>query len=63
MLTKPLAELNKHDLDALISGQVPEGKTLEYKRELPGPGIRINQIELIEVELARKYIAAHICHK
>ena len=35
--SKPLAELTGVDLKTLLDDQVPEGKRLDYKRDLPGP--------------------------
>jgi Putative DNA-binding domain len=34
---RPISSINESDLLELISNQVPEGKTIDYKRELPGP--------------------------
>jgi predicted HTH transcriptional regulator len=34
--TKPPSELNERDMDTLLNDQTPEGKLLDYKRELPG---------------------------
>lgn len=34
--SKPLAQLTEADLHTLLDDQVPEGKLLDYKRELPG---------------------------
>lgn len=36
MIPKELSEIASEDFDALISNAVPEGKMLEYKRDLPG---------------------------
>ena len=36
MLNRPIEQVASEDLDALITDQVPEGRTLDYKRELPG---------------------------
>jgi hypothetical protein len=36
MIPKPLSDINDADLQNLISNEVMEGKTIEYKRELPG---------------------------
>jgi len=36
MFNKPFEEIDKSDIEALIRDEVPEGKELEYKRELPG---------------------------
>ena len=36
LVAKPVSRLTEADLLALISDKEPEGKTLEYKRELPG---------------------------
>jgi predicted HTH transcriptional regulator len=35
--SKPLSELTGDDIKALLDDQVPEGKRLDYKRDLPGP--------------------------
>lgn len=35
MIAKQLADITEEDIHALISNAVPEGKTIEYKRELP----------------------------
>lgn len=36
-LSKPLAEVSESDLLELRQRQLPEGKSIEYKRSLPGP--------------------------
>lgn len=36
MLRKPLGRIESGDIDALLADQVPEGKSLDYKRDLPG---------------------------
>lgn len=36
MILKPLTSIGKEDLQRLVDNQVPEGRTLEYKREAPG---------------------------
>ncbi len=36
IFTKPLNALQEEDLQALVESQTPEGKTVEYKGELPG---------------------------
>ncbi|HLX56145.1 MAG TPA: ATP-binding protein [Ktedonobacteraceae bacterium] len=36
IFTKPLNALQEEDLQTLIESQTPEGKSVEYKRELPG---------------------------
>ncbi|MGE0827540.1 MAG: helix-turn-helix domain-containing protein [Candidatus Binatia bacterium] len=36
MISKPIEQINSADLDALLTGPVPEGRTLDYKRDLPG---------------------------
>ena len=36
MPVKPFDKYDAGDVQALIDGQVPEGRTLDYKRELPG---------------------------
>jgi hypothetical protein len=36
MIQKPLDQIEKVDIDALIANQVREGKTIEYKESLPG---------------------------
>ena len=36
MISKPLDTITSGDLDALVREQVREGKTIDYKRELPG---------------------------
>ena len=36
MIAKQLADITEDDIRALIANAVPEGKTIEYKRELPG---------------------------
>lgn len=36
MIRTPLENITEAELQALISGSVPEGKTIEYKQELPG---------------------------
>jgi hypothetical protein len=36
MIAKPLEAITAADLQALVTGQFAESKTLEYKRELPG---------------------------
>ncbi len=33
---KPLESISEADLQTLLLDEVPEGKTLEYKQELPG---------------------------
>lgn len=38
MITKPLDAITSDDFDALVSNGMPEGKSLEYKRDLPGGG-------------------------
>lgn len=35
--TKPIHDVTKSDIAILLQTKVPEGKDLEYKRELPGP--------------------------
>lgn len=35
MIRKPFAAINKSDFFALIDNEVPEGRTIEYKRDLP----------------------------
>ena len=37
MLPKPLTDIQAHDLDQLVANSVAEGRTLEFKAELPGP--------------------------
>jgi len=36
MIAKQLSDIGEDDIQALISNAAPEGKTIEYKRELPG---------------------------
>jgi hypothetical protein len=36
VIAKPIESIVAADIDALLSNQVPEGRTLDYKRELPG---------------------------
>ena len=36
MISKTISEITKDDLAALVSGRVAEGRTIDYKRELPG---------------------------
>ena len=36
MIPKPFDQINDSDIDALLAQQVREGKTLDYKRDLPG---------------------------
>ena len=36
MIHKPLDRISKEDIDALVADEVSEGKTLEYKQQLPG---------------------------
>jgi hypothetical protein len=36
MINKPFEKIEKDDIDALISDEVTEGRTLEYKEKLPG---------------------------
>lgn len=36
MINKPFEEITKEDIESLISNEVAESKTLEYKEELPG---------------------------
>jgi hypothetical protein len=38
MITKKLDDINEEDILALISGSVSEGRTIEYKRQLPANG-------------------------
>ena len=38
MIPRPINEISIADLQRLIENQVGEGRTIEYKRELPGPG-------------------------
>jgi hypothetical protein len=38
MIPKPLDDVNEDDLLALVSNAVTEGRTIEYKRELPSNG-------------------------
>lgn len=38
MITKPLSDITETDLRLLIDEKVPEGKQIEYKRELPEGG-------------------------
>jgi hypothetical protein len=38
MIPKTIHEIGPDDLQALIGGPVAEGKTIEYKREMPGKG-------------------------
>jgi hypothetical protein len=35
MIRKPIASINESDFTALIDNEVPEGRTIEYKRDLP----------------------------
>jgi hypothetical protein len=35
MIPKPLEDITEADLNGLVSGSVPEGRTIEYKAELP----------------------------
>jgi hypothetical protein len=35
-LNKPLDSIDENDLQDLIDHEVPEGKTIEYKKSLPG---------------------------
>ena len=37
MINKPINSIESSDLDALVANAVPEGKLLDYKRDLPGP--------------------------
>ncbi|MBS3764724.1 MAG: ATP-binding protein [Planctomycetes bacterium] len=37
-IDKPIAELERTDIEALMDNGVPEGRQIEYKRELPGRG-------------------------
>ena len=36
MISKPFDDITKPDIDALLTTGVPEGRTIEYKRTLPG---------------------------
>jgi hypothetical protein len=36
LITKPAGEITIQDIEALVSDQVPESRTIDYKRELPG---------------------------
>ena len=36
MIPRPLQDITRHDLEALVINQVAERRTLEFKRELPG---------------------------
>lgn len=36
MIPKPIASIAAAEIDALFASQIPEGRTLEYKRDLPG---------------------------
>ena len=36
MIFKPLDQLIKEDIENLVVNEVPEGKSIEYKEQLPG---------------------------
>jgi hypothetical protein len=36
MISKAVENITKADVDALLTNQVPEGKTIEYQLTLPG---------------------------
>ena len=36
MIPKAFNQIEADDIQTLIDSQIPEGKTLEYKRNLPG---------------------------
>lgn len=36
MIPKPIDKIDKGDIDAMLANKVPEGKLIEYKRDLPG---------------------------
>ena len=36
MLDKGFDEINKSDIEQLIQEQIPESRTLDYKKQLPG---------------------------
>jgi len=36
MIEKPIDKIAHHDIESLVTNQVRERRTLEYKRELPG---------------------------
>ncbi len=36
MFSKPFDQVGKTDIDALVSSQIPEGRELDYKEQLPG---------------------------
>ena len=38
MIPKPLSDIQESDILSLRDNQVPEGKAIEYKRDLPGTG-------------------------
>lgn len=38
MIPKPIEQVTKDDIIRLIDNGVSEGRTIEYKREVPGPG-------------------------
>lgn len=38
MMDKPVAQIGKADVDALIASARAEDRTIEYKRDLPGGG-------------------------
>jgi hypothetical protein len=40
MIPKPIENITKDDIIRLIANGVPEGRTVEYKREVPGTGLR-----------------------
>ena len=36
ILSKPLGQISKEDLESVVAAQVPEGQQIEYKQALPG---------------------------
>ncbi len=49
MIEKPFDAISKEDIDALITNEVSESKTLEYKQELPGTRDKDNKEFLADV--------------
>ena len=49
MIAKPLSEIAESDIQELKDAGIEEGKTIEYKRELPGTEMRTSANYLADI--------------
>jgi hypothetical protein len=61
-LDKPFDGLTKTDIEELISNKVPEGKTIEYKLALPGPGGDDKKEFLADVSSFSNTVGGHLIY-